>query len=147
MSSTKPSIPARLSEIIDDFQLAEGREKIDLLIEYAEKVPLIPERMAKRLGRLEQVQECMTPVFVMAKTKNHRMQFFFDIPPQSPTVRGFAALLSEGLRDATPEQVLQVPNDFYMQMGLHHVLTSQRLNGIAAILAHIKQLALKEIAQ
>jgi cysteine desulfuration protein SufE len=146
MTSTQTGIPPRLNEIIEDFQLAEGREKIDLLIEYAEKMPPLPERLARRHNRMEQVEECMTPVYVLAETKNRRMRFYFDIPPQSPTVRGFAALLSEGLQDATPEQVLQVPGDFFMEMGLDRVLTSQRLNGISAILAHMKHLAVKEIS-
>ncbi len=147
MSQVQTNIPARLAEIIADFQLAEGREKLELLLEYSESLPPLPGWLARHLGRMEKVEECMTPVNVFAQTKNGRMQFYFDIPPQSPTVRGFAALLSEGLRETTPGQVLQIPNDFYMQMGLHQVLTSQRLNGIAAILAHMKGLALKEITK
>ena len=147
MTPSQASLPPRLAEIIADFQLAEGREKLDLLLEYAESLPPLPGWLARRAGQMEKVEECMTPVNVFAVTKKGRMQFYFDIPPQSPTVRGYAALLSEGLREATPEQVLQIPSDFYMQMGLHQVLTSQRLNGIAAILAHMKSLALKEITK
>jgi cysteine desulfuration protein SufE len=41
--------------------------------------------------------------------------------------------------------LLSVPDDFYLRMGLEQVLTHQRLNGIAAILAHMKLLAAKEI--
>jgi cysteine desulfuration protein SufE len=137
-------LPPRLVEIIADFQLAEGREKLELLLEYAESLPPLPGWLTRHPNRMDRVDECMTPVHVFAETKNGRMQFYFDIPPQSPTVRGYASLLSEGLQNATPEQVLQVPADFYLQMGLHQVLTSQRLNGIAAILVHMKGLALKE---
>ncbi len=147
MSQAQTNIPARLAEIIEDFQLAEGREKLEMLLEYAESLPPLPGWLARHLNRMEKVEECMTPVNVFAQMKNGHMQYYFDIPPQSPTVRGFAALLSEGLQEATPEQVLRVPNDFYMQMGLHQVLTSQRVNGIAAILAHMKGLALKEVTK
>jgi len=87
----------------------------------------------------------MTPVFVHAERENGGMVFYFDIPPESPTVRGYASLLSEGLHGATPEQVIGVPNDFYLKMGLHKVLTTQRLNGIGAILAYIKRLATREL--
>ncbi|MBP6802648.1 MAG: SufE family protein, partial [Chloroflexi bacterium] len=58
-----------------------------------------------------------------------------------PTVRGFAALLQDGLDGLTPAAVTAVPNEFYLQMGLQSVLSGQRLNGIAAILAHMKTLA------
>ena len=55
---------------------------------------------------------------------------------------GVIEALGEGLEGATPEEVLKVPNDFYQEMGLDKVLTSQRLNGMSAILAHMKRLAL-----
>jgi cysteine desulfuration protein SufE len=147
MSQAPQNIIPRLAEIIADFQLAEGREKLELLLEYSESLPPLPAWLQRHLDRMENVPECMTPVKVFAQKKNGRMQFYFDIPPQSPTVRGFASLLNEGLREATPEQVIRVPNDFYLQMGLHQVLTPQRLNGIAAILAHMKSLAVKEISK
>jgi cysteine desulfuration protein SufE len=75
------------------------------------------------------------------------MLFYFDVPPESPTVRGYAAILGEGLRGATPEEVLKIPGNFYQEMGLHRVLTAQRLNGINAILAYLKRLAGQEINQ
>jgi cysteine desulfuration protein SufE len=74
------------------------------------------------------------------------MIFYFDIPPESPTVRGYAALLGEGLRGATPQQIVNLPGDFYQQMGLHSVLTGQRLRGIGAILAYMKRLAAQKMS-
>jgi cysteine desulfuration protein SufE len=76
---------------------------------------------------------------------NGGMAFYFAVPPESPTVRGYAAILAEGTRGATPEAILGIPKDFYLQMGLHQVLSPQRMNGIAAILAHMKRLALKKM--
>ncbi len=142
----KDAIPARLAEIIEDFQLAEGREKLDMLLEYSEQLPRLPERFKQQHEGMDHVEECMTPVFVQAELNNGRMSFYFDVPHESPTVRGYAALLEQGLRDVTPEQVLQVPADFYIQLGLHQVLTQQRMRGISAILAHMKQLALQHIS-
>ncbi len=139
------SIPPRLAEIIDDFQLAEGREKLELLLEYAEQLPPLPERFQQHEA-MDQVNECMTPVFVQAELVNGRMVYYFDVPAESPTVGGYAALLEQGLRDLTPEEVLQVPVDFYLKMGLHQVLSQQRMRGISAILAHMKQLALQHIS-
>jgi sulfur transfer protein SufE len=34
-----------------------------------------------------------------------------------------------------------VPTEFYLQMGLQRVLSGQRLNGIGAILEHMKRVA------
>ncbi len=139
------NIPPRLQEIIEDFQLSEGREKLNLLLDYSENLRPLPAWLKEDHNQMDQVEECMSPVYVYGEVQDGKMKFYVDAPPQSPTVRGYAALLAEGLDGATPEQVLQVPGDFYIQMGLHQVLSQQRLNGIAAILAHMKQLALQKM--
>jgi cysteine desulfuration protein SufE len=74
------------------------------------------------------------------------MHFYIDVPQSSPTVRGFATILLSGLNGLTPEEILKVPSDFYQEMGLDRVLTHQRLNGISAILAHMKLWAMKAIS-
>ena len=140
MSDATNGLPTRLSEIVEEFNLCEGQEKLELLLEYSERMPPLPDWL-NRDANMDQVHECMTPVFVHAETSNGKMRFYFDIPPESPTVRGYAAILGEGLDNATPEEVIGVPGNFYQQMGLHQVLTAQRLNGIHAILAYLKKLA------
>ncbi len=144
MSQTSNAIPSGLNEIIEEFSWCEGQEKLELLLEYSEKMATLPDWLDKETN-MDQVHECMTPVFVHAESENGRMEFYFDVPPESPTVRGYAAILGEGLRGATPEEILKVPGNFYQQMGLHKVLSMQRLNGISAILVHLKRLAQQEI--
>ncbi len=144
MSDNADKIPARLQEIIEDFGWLEGQEKLELLLEFSEKMPPLPEWLNKETN-MEQVHECMTPVFVHAENENGGMHFYFDIPPESPTVRGYASLLSEGLAGESPQAVLDLPGNFYTEMGLHKVLTTQRLNGIGAILAYLKRLAKREL--
>lgn len=145
MTETLPSIPPRLQEIVEDFQWSEDREKLELLLEFSERMPPLPDWLQADRSGMEAVPECMTPVSVQSSVDRGRMTFYFNVPPQSPTVRGFAALMAEGVQGATPEQVLNIPADFYQQMGLERVLTNQRLNGISAILAHMKRLALRAI--
>ncbi len=144
MSEITDSIPTRLREIVEEFDWCEGQEKLELLLEYSEKMPPLPDWLDKETN-MEQVHECMTPVFVQAEIEDGGMQFYFDVPPESPTVRGYAAILGEGLRGATPEEVIGIPGNFYQEMGLHKVLTAQRLNGISAILAYLKRLASQAI--
>lgn len=145
MSGSSPNIPLRLAQIIEDFEISEGREKLELLLEYSMRMPPLNDAQRALHGEFEDVPECMTPVSVFAETRDGRMHFFFDIPEESPTVRGFAAILAEGLAGTTPQEVLAVPSDFYLQMGLDQVLSHQRLNGITAILAHIKRMAVKVV--
>lgn len=134
-------LPPRLQEIVDNFQEFEKQEKLEYLLELSEGLPPLPEWLRSQKESMDQVHECMTPVFVFAEKKNGRLSYHFDIPKESPTVRGYGAILQQGLEGSTSEEVLAVPDTFYLQMGLQGVLTGQRLNGLAAILSHMKTLA------
>ncbi|NJN97364.1 MAG: SufE family protein [Anaerolineales bacterium] len=144
MSEVGAAIPPRLQEIVEEFGEAEGQEKLELLLEYSEQMPPLPDWLNKETN-MDQVHECMTPVFVHAEQENGGMTFYFDIPAESPTVRGYAAILGQGLYGVPPEQIVAIPSDFYLQMGLHKVLSQQRLRGITAILAYLKRLARERI--
>ena len=146
MSSINGGLPAKLRSIVEDFQLSEGQEKLELLLQFAEEMPPQPDWMQTRTQEMEAVPECMTPVFVQADIQENSMRFFIEVPKSSPTVRGFATILLRGLDGLSPEEILRVPNDFYLDLGLEQVLTHQRLNGISAILAHMKALAVKTLA-
>ncbi len=145
MTNTTSALPPRLQAIVEEFEDAEGREKLDLLLDFAASLPPLPDWLAGQRESMDQVHECMTPVFVFAEQHDGRMQYYFDVPPESPTVRGYAALMAEGLNDATPEEVMAVPGDFFNAMGLQQVITFQRIKGISAILAHMKRLAVQSM--
>ncbi len=134
-------LPPRLQEIISDFAVLEGQEKLEYLMELSEKLPPLPEWLQAQRDSMEIVHECMTTVFVHVAREGSGLNFYLDVPHESPTVRGYATILQEGLSGSTLEQVMAVPTEFYLQMGLQHVLSGQRLTGIGAILAHMKRLA------
>jgi cysteine desulfuration protein SufE len=69
--------------------------------------------------------------------------FYFDVPPQSPTVRGLASILASGLNGLKPEEILSVPADFFLPMNLQEAISQQRINGFIGVLAHMKQKAVK----
>jgi cysteine desulfuration protein SufE len=144
MEIASGELPTSLKDIVSDFEISEGREKLELLLQYAEQMPPLPERF-KGHQQMEFVPECMTPVYIQAETQDGRISFYFDVPEESPTVRGFASVMSEGVNGSTPQQVLAIPADFFRQMGLDQVLTHQRLNGMVAILAHMKRLAFEAL--
>ena len=134
-------LPPRLQEIVEDFEFLEGQEKLEYLLEISESLPPLPEWLLEKRDSMDEVHECMTPVFIFAENEDGQLYFHFDIPRESPTVRGFGAILQQGLDGTTAQQITAVPNEFYLQMGLQKVLSGQRLNGIGAILAHMKTLA------
>lgn len=135
------TLPPRLQEIVEEFALCVDQEKLEHLLYFAEKLPPLPDWLASRRGEMEPVHECMTPIFVYAHRQRGHLNYYFDVPEDSPTVRGFAALLADGTSGVTPEAMLNIPADFYLATGLVQVLTMQRINGLNAILAHMKRLA------
>jgi cysteine desulfuration protein SufE len=136
-------LPAKLQTIVDDFAGMTREEKVETLIAYAESLPPLPDWLLQERVMMDTVPECMTPVNVFAEKNDGKLTFHFEIPPQSPTVRGLASILANGLNGSTPEEVLSVPADFYLQMDLQSVLTLQRLNGLSGMLAHMKQIAVR----
>jgi cysteine desulfuration protein SufE len=88
---------------------------------------------------MEQVHECQAPVFLHTEMVDGRVQFHFDIPPESPTVRGYAAILAAGLNGASPEEVIATPEDVYILLGLHEAITPQRLRGLHALMGYMKR--------
>jgi cysteine desulfuration protein SufE len=135
-------LPERLQEIVDDFSYLQGQEKLEYLLEFAESLPPLPDWLEGKQNEMDQVHECMTPVFInVQKQDDGTLVYHFDIPPESPTVRGYAAIMQQGLEGATPAEVQEIPSEFYLQMGLQDVITGQRLNGLSAMLHHMKALA------
>ncbi len=134
------NLPPKLQQIVEDFSYCQGQEKLEYLLELAQSLPPLPEKYQGQQDT-HQVHECMSPVFIYAERENGRVQYFIDVPPEAPTVRGFSAILYKGLNGLAPAEIVAVPNEFYLQMGLQTVLTGQRLNGIGAILRYMKQLA------
>ena len=139
------TLPQKLQEIIDDFALAEKQEKVEMLIQYAESLPPLPEWLQAERDKMDAVPECMTPVHVFGEKKDAAMTFHFDIPPQAPTVRGLASILANGLNGTSAEEIISIPSDFYLQMNLQDVISHQRLNGFMGILAHMKQIAARNL--
>ena len=118
-------------------------DKIETLIAFAESFPELPEWLREERDKMEPVPECMTPVRLFGeKQPNGGITFHFDIPPQSPTVRGLAAILANGLNGLKPEEILSVPADFFVPMRLEDAITHQRINGFIGVLAHMKHAAL-----
>lgn len=136
MATTTPA----LQRIVDLFAGAPKDLRLQALLEYSRKVPPLPERYIGHPELMESVPECMTPFFLATELDDDdRVRLHFSVPDQAPTTRGFAGILSSGLDGATADEVLATPNDFYNKMGLAEAISSQRLRGMAAILARTKR--------
>ena len=134
------SLPHRLQKVVDRFASAPRELKGQALLRYGEKVPPLPTEYAEDRSRLAQVHECQTPFFLATELDEEGgVHFFFDCPPEAPTIRGYAGILREGLEGEHHSVVLDVPTNFYLAMGLEDVVSPMRLRGMRAILAAVRR--------
>jgi len=130
----------RLREIIEDFAAVTDKDKLQLLLEFSEELPPLPEKYADDRDLLEQVPECQTPLFLAVEVEpDGTAQLFFDAPREAPTTRGFAGILHTGLNGLTTGEILDTPGEFPSQLGLQDLVSPLRLRGMAAMLARIKR--------
>jgi cysteine desulfuration protein SufE len=138
-------LPAALAEIAEDFSSASNPMKLDLLLEFSEELPPLPDRYAGQLDKLERVDECQSPLFLIVEVddgerlEERAVHLFFDAPPEAPTTRGFAGILHEGLDGLSAAEVLDVPDDAPMRFGLAEAVSPLRIRGMVAMLSRIKR--------
>jgi cysteine desulfuration protein SufE len=134
------SLPKALAKVVKRFERAPKDLRVQALLQYANKVPPLPEEFQEDRSALEKVHECQTPFFLATRVdQKGKVHLFFDAPVESPTVRGFAGILREGLEGAPWKDVLAVPQDFYSGMGLGEVVSPLRLRGMGAILGRLQR--------
>ncbi|MGZ8755412.1 MAG: SufE family protein [Acidimicrobiia bacterium] len=138
-------VPERLEMIVRMFAEVPRDVKLQALLDYSQRLPGLPERLADHPERLHKVRECQTPFFLAVEVDEGKVELFFDVPAESPTVRGYAGILQDGLKDASVEQVLAVPPDFFLKMGLAEAVSAMRLNGMGAILSAIKRQVAEQV--
>lgn len=132
-------LPGRLDEIVEAFADLPRDVKLELLLDYANQLPPLPERYAANRDSLERVHECQTAFFVATEVEDGRVHLHFDAPDESPTTRGFAGILHAGLDSEPVDDVLAVPGDFSARLGLNEAVSPLRLRGIAAILGVVQR--------
>ena len=130
----------RLQEIVDDFHDVPDKDRLQLLLEFSQDLPALPERYAGNRDRMEPVPECQTPLFVAVEVEpDEIVHLYFDAPAESPTTRGFASILHAGLDGLDADEVLATPPEFSGQLGLSDLVSPLRLRGMAAMLSRIKR--------
>jgi cysteine desulfuration protein SufE len=141
-----------MAEIAEDFADLPVAERLQLLLEFSEELPELPERYAGAPEKMEQVHECQSPLFLTVEVDEESssepgkrvVSLFFSAPAEAPTTRGFAGILHQGLDQLTVEEILAVPEDAPYRFSLAEAVSPLRLRGMVGMLSRIKrQLALK----
>ena len=132
------STPAPLAEIVADFADVEGQDKLAMLMEFANDLPALPADLEE--AAMEPVPECQSPLFLHVDVSDpEQVRLYFSAPAEAPTTRGFAAILAAGLDGQPAADILAVPDDFYLELGLAKLISPLRTRGLSAMLHRIKR--------
>lgn len=138
MSTRK--LPDSLLQIREDFRELERSDRLVLLLEFANELPVLPPRYAEHPDLLERVVECQSPVFIFVEVDDERLvHLHATAPKEAPTTRGFASILVQGLSGLTVDEVLDVPDDFPNTIGLTEAVSLLRIRGMTAMLGRAKR--------
>ena len=115
---SEQQIPSQLAEIRDDFLDLELRDRLQLLLEFANELP----------------------------DENDVVHMYATAPAEAPTTRGFASILVQGLSGLSSAEVLDLSDDYPQSLGLSQAVSPLRLRGMTGMLARAKrQIRLKTV--
>ena len=136
---TNATLPASLQEIKEEFLALELRDRLQLLLEFSNELPELPERYRDHPDLFERVVECQSPVFIFVEVdEDEVVHLYATAPKESPTTRGFASILAQGLAGLTADEVLAVPDDYPQELGLAEAISPLRVRGMTALLGRTK---------
>ena len=133
-------LPSQLAEIQEDFLALEQKDRLLLLLEFANDLPELPQEYQDHPDLLERVVECQSPVFIFVNLDSEgAFHLHATAPRESPTTRGFASILAQGLDGLSAQQVFAVPDDYPQSIGLSEAVSPLRLRGMSAMLGRAKR--------
>jgi cysteine desulfuration protein SufE len=140
-------VAEKIDQIAAEFADLEPRERLELLLEFAEKLPPLPQRfLAERDAGLGRVQECQTPVFLFVELQDGQVQVFADVAPEAPTVKGFVSVLTDICSGSSTDDVLTLEPTVVHRLGLTEALGMVRMRGLQAVAQRIRQKVAQAIA-
>ncbi|MDF3058093.1 MAG: sufE [Rariglobus sp.] len=135
------NVSERQAQLIEDLSLIEDRhERLAAVVERARRHPPLPE--ASRTGA-NRVHGCISQVWVGGELRDGALHFKFDA--DSPLVKGLVALLVDLYEGGAPADIVATEPVLFEQLGISRDLTPTRQNGLAAVRARIREIALRSL--
>lgn len=134
------TLPAFFTELRADIEALPDQEKLNLLLEFANDLPDLPDHLADHPDLMEQVLECQSPVYLFAELDDEgRVHVHATAPREAPTTRGFASILSQGVEGLDADEFLSLPDDTPFELGLTRIISPLRLRGMVGMIGRAKR--------
>jgi cysteine desulfuration protein SufE len=133
-------IPEGIDKILRRFATLSPDLTRQALVQYANRLPALPDRFQELDSEQYKVHECQTPVAIYPEVVDGRMYFHADVPQGAPTIRALLAMLFEALNGQPPAVTLAIPSDFVRQV-MSKLGLGTREVGLNAMVERLKRAA------
>lgn len=142
MTDTPPpsQVPPGIQKLLNRFSTLSREMATQALVQYAHKLPPLPERFRALDPEQHRVHECLTPVALFSEVQDGKMYFYADVPQGAPTIRALLAMLFGALNGEPPETTLAIPPDFVRQV-MSKIGLGTREMGLNAMVERLKRAA------
>jgi sulfur transfer protein SufE len=136
------SYPEKLQDFLDTISLLpDESERINILIDYAEKFREVPPEIAEKpFPEKNKVPFCESGAYVWIKKQNdNTLKLYFSIEnPQGISAKALSAILDRTLSGETPENIVKI-NEEIVNKIFGNGLSTRKNMGLAGIIQMIKR--------
>lgn len=142
MTETIPpsGVPPSIEKILRRFATLSPDMTRQALVQYANRLPPLPERFQGLDPAQYRVHECQTPVAIFPEVSDGKMYFHADVPKESAAIRALLAMLFEALNGQPPETTIAIPADFVRQV-MGKIGLQAREAGLSAMVERLRRAA------
>jgi cysteine desulfuration protein SufE len=133
------TVSDRAQQIIDEFSLFDDwMSRYEYLIELGDDMPLLDEDQKTEDNY---VHGCQSDVWIETDLDDEDRVLHFRGDSNAKITKGLAALIIRVLDEQPPDAVADADFDFLDDIGLHDHLSSQRNNGLKAMIEEVRERA------
>jgi cysteine desulfuration protein SufE len=141
--------PEKLQDLLDTLALLPDRaDRIQMLIDLAERFEEVPETIARRpFPEEHRVSGCESEAFVWAEPNGdgtYRYRFAVE-NPQGISAKSLAVILDDTLSGLPPDEVARVPSDLIYDV-FGHELSMGKSMGLMGMICKVQSETKKELA-
>lgn len=145
-----PTVPETLQRLVDDFAFVERMDRMQLLVEYADRFPevKVPEDIATMPYPEENhVTRCESEAYVWAEDTDGSVKYYFDVlNPQGLSAKAWAVIMDETLSGQPLEVIADTdPQVIFDIFGKD--LSMGKGQGLMGMLDHVQSAARRRLAE
>ncbi len=133
------TVSDRAQQIVDEFSLFDDwMSRYEYLIELGDDIPLLEE---EKKSDDNYVHGCQSDVWIETDLDEEERALCVQGDSNAKITKGLAALIIRVIDEQPPEAVANADFDFLDDIGLHEHLSSQRNNGLKAMIETVQERA------